>query len=207
MYFNRKCKITFIAHGATIYTDEMRYSDNETYPPLNETGEEEIEKICDFLRKRAVKNDVIYASPSVRTVQSAKIIAKIYKQDFEIINDLHPRQCGGWNNLTFKQVEKKYSTDLEKVFTEPEKRFFPDSESMNEFIERTGNIIKKVVSDNLGSRIIIVTHPEVIQAAIVSALELPADKISRFFINTGSATQISYYERWASLKYSGYVPL
>ena len=27
MYFNRKCKITFICHGATIYSEEGRFSD------------------------------------------------------------------------------------------------------------------------------------------------------------------------------------
>ena len=34
MYFNRKCKITFISHGATIYSEEGRFSDNPNYPPL-----------------------------------------------------------------------------------------------------------------------------------------------------------------------------
>ena len=34
MYFNRKCKITFICHGATIYTEEHRFSDVENYPQL-----------------------------------------------------------------------------------------------------------------------------------------------------------------------------
>ena len=27
MYFHRKCKITFICHGATIYSEEGRFSD------------------------------------------------------------------------------------------------------------------------------------------------------------------------------------
>lgn len=207
MYFNRRCKITFICHGSTIYSDEFRFSDNEVYPPLNEAGQEEIEKICEFLKKRGVKNDVIYTSPATRTSQSAKIIAKMYKQDFEVLEDLHPRQCGGWNNLTFDQVEDKYAKQLEEIFLEPDKKFFEGCESINEFISRVGKTIENVVNNNIGNRIIIVTHPEVIQAAIISALELPSNRISRFFINTGSATQISYYETWASLKYSGYVPL
>ena len=69
MYFNRKCKITFICHGATIYSEEYRFSDVENYPQLSEGGQEEVERICEFLRRRSVKNDVIYTSQSVRTVQ------------------------------------------------------------------------------------------------------------------------------------------
>ena len=68
-------------------------------------------------------------------------------------------------------------------------------------------IIDELVSQNIGNRIIIVTHPEVIQAAICAALAIPADKLPKIFIRTGSATQISYYEEWASLVYSDYVPL
>ncbi len=207
MYFDRKCKITFICHGATIYSDEFRLSDNEVYPPLNEAGQEEIDKVCEFLKKRGVKNDVIYTSPAARTVQSAKIIAKMYKQDFEILDDLNPRQCGDWNGLTFFQIEEKYPDMLEKLIKCPDERLFDNCESISEFIKRVGVSISNVVENNIGNRVIIVTHPEVIQAAIISALELPHERMSRFFINTGSATQISYYESWASLKYSGYVPL
>ena len=43
MYFNRKCKITFICHGATIYSEEGRISEAENYPPLSELGVEEME--------------------------------------------------------------------------------------------------------------------------------------------------------------------
>ena len=86
-------------------------------------------------------------------------------------------------------------------------RLFENCECVSEFVNRVGKSIDKIVEKNIGNRIIIVTYPEVIQAEIVYALELPPERMFRFFINTGSATQISYYENWASLKYSGYVPL
>ena len=51
MYFDRKCKITFICNGATIYSEDDRFTDSEAYPPLNDAGQDEIERICDFLKK------------------------------------------------------------------------------------------------------------------------------------------------------------
>ena len=102
MYFNRKCKITFICHGATIYTEEHRFSDVENYPQLSELGQEEVERICEFLKRRGVKNDVIYTSPAARTVQTAKSISKLYKQDYVVIDDLKPRKCGKLNGPFFK---------------------------------------------------------------------------------------------------------
>ena len=59
MYFGRKCKITFICNGATIYSEDDRFTDSESYPPLSDDGVEEIEKICDFLKDRGIKNDKI----------------------------------------------------------------------------------------------------------------------------------------------------
>ena len=45
--FKRKCKITFIAHGSTIYSEDNRLTDKLDYPPLNENGELELEKIVE----------------------------------------------------------------------------------------------------------------------------------------------------------------
>ncbi len=207
MYFNRKCKITFICHGATIYSEENRFSDVENYPQLSELGQEEVERICEFLRRRGVKNDVIYTSPSQRTVQTAKMIEKLYKKDSIILENLRPRKCGKLNGLTLEQIENKYPNLLESWFNNQEYDEELEAESINDFINHTKKIIDEVVAQNAGNRVIIVTHPEVIQAAICSALEMPSSKIAKIFIKTGSATQISYYEKWASLVYSDYTPI
>ena len=205
--FNRKCKITFICHGATVYSEENRISDNGNYPPLNEAGEEEIEKICDWLKKRAIKNDVIYASPALRTIQSAQMISKVFKNDFEILENLSPRKFGVWSGLTYEKIEIKYPQMLEKMHENP-CSFCPDNgETIIEFNKRVSKIIKKIVAENIGNRVIIVTHSDVIQAAISKAIQLPPQHQAKIYIKTGSATQVSYFETWASLMYSGYIPI
>ena len=207
MYFSRKCKITFVCHGATIYSEEGRFSDSLNYPPLSDLGEEEMENIVKYLKARGVKNDVIYSSPAVRTTQSAEFIAKLFKKEFIVVDELKPRECGSWNGLTFNQIFEKYPGGFEKILSEPDKKTVAGAESSVEFIERTKKVIDNLVEENIGNRIIIVTHPEIIQAAICSALEINADKLPKIFIRTGSVTQISYFEHWASLVYSDYVPL
>lgn len=207
MYFHRKCKITFVCHGATIYSEEGRFSDAENYPPLSELGVEEIEALTKYFKARGVKNDVIYTSPSIRTVQSAMMIAKLFKQEYEVIDELKTRSCGKWNGLTYTQIMEKYPDGFTKILTEPDKTTIAEAESSVEFISRVKKVIDELVAKNIGNRIIIVTHPEVIQAAICAALEIPADKLPKIFIRTGSATQISYFDEWSSLVYSDYVPL
>lgn len=156
MYFSRKCKITFICHGATIYSDEFRFSDVDNYPPITENGYEEMTKICDYLKRRAIKNDKIYSSPATRALQSAKMVSKVYgKKDFEILEDLKPRKCGSFNGLTFEQVEIKYPDLLNQLIYEPEKRTPEDAESVTEFITRVGKTINNVVEANPGNRLLL----------------------------------------------------
>ena len=102
---------------------------------------------------------------------------------------------------------KQYPGGFEQILNEPDKRTVADAESSVEFIARIKKVIDDIVAQNIGNRLIIVTHPEVIQAAICASLDIPADKLPKIFIRTGSATQISYYENWSSLVFSDYVPV
>lgn len=207
MMFNRKCKITFICHGATVHSEENRLSDNGSYPPLSDAGQDEIEKICEWLKKRAIKNDKIYTSSALRTIQSAQMISKVFKKDFEIVDELSARKQGVWSGLTFEQIENKYPQLLEQMHANP-CSFCPEGgETIVDFDSRINKSIKKIVEENIGNRIIIVTHRDVIQAAISEAIQLPCQHQAKIYIKTGSATQISYFESWASLVYSGCVPL
>lgn len=204
--FNRKCKITFIAHGATVYSEENRLSDNGSYPPLSEAGQQEIETICAWLKRRGIKNDKIYSSPALRTTQSAQMISKLFRKDFEILPELTPRKYGVWSGLTFEQIEAKYPKMLENMHANPCCFCPKNGETATDFNKRVAKLIKKIVKENTGNRIIIVTYPDVIQAAISSAIKLPCKHQAKIYVRTGSATQISYFGKWSSLVYSGCVP-
>lgn len=207
MYFNRRCKITFICHGATIYSEEGRISDSLDYPPLSDLGIEEIENVVEYLKNRAVKNDAIYSSPAVRSQQSAQMISRLFKQDFETMDDLTSRLCGEWNGLTYSQILNKYHNGISEFLTDLKLGKNIPGENSIDFIKRIKKTINNLVEKNVGNRIIIVSQPDVIQAAICAALDIPPDKLMKIYIRTGSITQISYFENWASLVYCDHVPL
>lgn len=203
----RKCKITYIAHGATIYSDDYRLCSQENYPPLEEKGQEEIKKICEYIRCRGVRSDAIYSSPATRCIQSAQMISKVYKQDFEIVPELNSRNWGDWNGLTLDKVVKKYNLNYEDgipsiIALTPE-----NGEGIVDFNKRVDGIIHKIVDKNIGNRVIIVSGANVIQSVVATTLGVPPENQSRILIKTGSATQISYFDGWSSLIYSGFVPL
>lgn len=207
MFFKRKCKITFIKHGATINTEEHRFFDDETFPSLNETGKMEMEKISQWVYDKGIKTDKIYTSSAQRCIQSARILAEVCEQDFEILKDFSARKSGSWSGLSLEDIESKFSGQLSLYYKEPD-HFTPvGAESLEEFNKRVADYIENIVKNNIHKRIIIVTHGDIIQAAIAKALNVPLNDQFKIYIPTGSATQISYFEDFASVVYSSYIPL
>jgi broad specificity phosphatase PhoE len=81
-------------------------------------------------------------------------------------------------------------------------------EGLEEFNKRVSSIIEKLVEENRGNRIIVVTTPDVVQAAIALTLNLTPENQFKNLIKTGSLTQISYFVNdWSSVIYSDYMPL
>lgn len=200
----RKCKITFIRHGSTVYTDSDILNDDINYPPLNELGRIEMERISKWIQSRGLKVDKIYSSDSCDCIKSAGILSKVLKQDFEVIPDLYTRRAGKWNGLSFEQIMEKYPDEF-VLYKENKADFSPqDGESLNKLNERVESVISNLIKDNLTKRLIVVTNRDVIQAAVANALKIPPKHQTEICIQSASATQISYFKDFTMLMYSNY---
>ncbi len=207
MLFKRKCKITFIRHGATINTEENRFFDDENYPPMNANGKIEMEKISDWIKNKGLKIDKIYSSSSLRTVQSARVLSSICNHDFEIIVGLNGRKVGIFSGLSYEEVKQKFPDMAESFYKKPQLCCPENAEKLEDFNNRVSEIINSIVEENIGKRLIIITHGSVIQSVVANALNIPLQDQFKVYIPTGSATQISYFEDFASLVYSAYLPI
>lgn len=207
MLFKRKCKITFIRHGATINTEENRFFDDENYPAINVNGKEEMEKISFWVKNKGLKIDKIFSSSALRCEQSARILSSICNCEFETIENLTSRKVGVFSGLTFEDVEQKYPNKVAEFYKNPEE-FCPEGgELISDFNKRIDEIIGSIIEENQGKRLIVITHGSVIQSVVANALSIPAKDQFKVYIPTGSATQISYFENFASLVYSAYIPI
>ena len=110
------------------------------------------------------------------------------------------RSHGDWQGSSIFELYKENGL---KIFTETPK----NGESLTEFNERIDSVIKKLVDENKGNRIILVTTQEIIQSALANVLALAPENQHKILIKTGTITQISYFEDWASVIYSGYTPI
>ena len=205
--FKKKCKITYIAHGSTIFSENHKLNYGLEYPPINKNGEQQMLNIIEFIKIRGVKNDKIISGPALCTVQSAELLSEELKKDFKIDETLLPRNYGDWDGLTLEQVKKRYSefenrTAVSMFLETPE-----NGEDLDSFNERVMKSVANIVQENSGKRLLVVTHPAIIRSAVCSALKIPKDAQYNIYIKTGSATQLSYFEDGVCLKYSNYVPI
>lgn len=207
MLFKRKCKITFIRHGATINTEENRFFDDENYPALNANGKDEMEKIAIWVKNKGLKIDRVFSSSALRCEQSARILASICNCDFEKIEQLTSRKVGVFSGLTFEDVEQQYPNKVAEFYKNPEEFIPAGGESILDFNKRIAEIISSIIEENQGKRLVVITHGSVIQAVVANALSIPSKDQFKVYIPTGSATQISYFEDFASLVYSAYIPI
>ena len=205
--FKKKCKITYIAHGSTIFSENHKLNYGLEYPPINKNGEQQMLDIIEFIKIRGVKNDKIISGPALCTVQSAELLSEELKKDFKIDETLLPRNYGDWDGLTLEQVKKRYPefenrTAVSMFLETPE-----NGEDLDSFNERVMKSVANIVQENSGKRLLVVTHPAIIRSAVCSALKIPKEAQYKIYIKTGSATQLSYFEDGVCLKYSNYVPI
>lgn len=197
--FRRICKITFISHGSTVHTAGGIVGCGLKYPKLNEFGEEELKRVCDYLRQRGVAYDNIYTCPNTCCTQSAQIIGNLFKQKIKTI-DLLPRNYGDWCGSLYSDI---LSANGPEVLSQTPN----NGESLEVFNQRVIKTISDLVSENKGNRIILVATSEIIQSALADTLNLLPKNQHKILIKSGSLTQISYFENWSSVIYSDYSPL
>ena len=124
----------------------------------------------------------------------------MFKKEITTI-DLKARNHGDWSGRLYSDVYDEYGPNA--IIQKPE-----GGEALEDFNKRVSTVIDKLVEENKGNRIILVTTPDVIQSAIAKTLNL--DPVSQFknLIKTGTLTQISYFEDdWSSIIYSDYAPI
>lgn len=131
----------------------------------------------------------IYTSPQDRTRQTAAAIASASAAERpQITEALDEVNFGSWSGQTFEALEgdplwRRWNTVRSLVRT-------PGGETMLDVQRRVLELIEKLTNTSDGRRIALVSHADVIKAAVCHILGLPIDAWSRFDIAPASITAV-----------------
>jgi probable phosphoglycerate mutase len=153
---------------------------------LTEHGRAEIAAAAE--RLAGDKIAAIYSSPLQRTQESAEIIAERLGLPVEYRDDLLELDFGEWTGSTFDQIR----ADPRWIAWSQHRSLarIPGGESMREVQRRVVEALLEIGEAHPDGGVVIVSHGDVIRAALVFALGMPLDFYGRIEVAQGSISTI-----------------
>lgn len=142
-------KIYIVRHGKTKWIEEGR-TQGRRQNRLSLAGIQAVEKTAEMMK--SVTIDVIYSSPLMRTMQSAKIINKYH--DVKIIKDERLTEVD--QGVFAGRIWAKLSEEEKKIKSEKNKAY--GMESFDEIVARVVDFYEDVIKKCQYDSILVVSH-------------------------------------------------
>lgn len=152
--------------------------------PLSAAGACEAEALAQRLASSAVR--ALYSSPRERARDTAAPIAARLGVDVEIAPELDEIEVGDWTNRSFAELDE----------LEPWRRFnlfrsgtcCPNGESMLDVQARFVRLVERLSARHAEDRVALVSHGDVIRAALAHYLGIHLDLFQRLEIGPASVS-------------------
>ena len=158
---------------------------------LSATGRAEITAVAERLGGEAVA--ALYASPLERTRESAEILGARLALPVRFRDDVIELDFGEWTGLTFDAVRQDPRWEAWRSCRSM--AAVPGGESMRAVQQRTVNALAELQRDHRRDTVVVVSHGDVIRAALLYALGMPLDLYARIEIGLGSISTIEFGDR------------
>ncbi|MBB5914821.1 broad specificity phosphatase PhoE [Nocardia transvalensis] len=170
-------RVDLVSHGMTEAMRKARFPVDE---PLTEAGRRAVSTAG---RLHAAR---VLTAPERRAVETAALLGLLGDED-ERLRDL---DAGAWRGGELMSVPQD---ELYAWLTDPKFRGH-GGEAVIDVIERTREWLTDIATQ--GTPTIAITHPAVIRAALLVALDAPAKSFWRIDIPPISVTRMNYRDEW-----------
>jgi probable phosphoglycerate mutase len=153
---------------------------------LSERGRAEAEGAAQRLSGSGIA--AIYASPLERTRQTAEIVGRHLSLPVNILDDLAELDFGDWTGKTFDEVRK--DPRWPEWAAHRSLSCIPGGETMREVQRRVVEAILEMRAQHPNDAVVVVSHGDVIRAALVFALGMPLDFYARIEVATASLSTL-----------------
>ena len=160
--------IYVIRHGQTDYNVRKLFQ-GQMDINLNEVGKKQAEETAK--KFEGVKIDNIISSPLSRAYKTAQYISKVTKTPIKIEEGLKERSFG-----QMEGKENREDCNIEMMLDNERNYDLYEIEPIQEFFNRVGICLEKIISKYKNKDIVLVTHAGVTQAIEFYFNGMPADK-------------------------------
>jgi probable phosphomutase (TIGR03848 family) len=153
---------------------------------LSERGRAEAEDAARRLVGAGIA--AIYASPLERTRETAEIVGRNLSLPVTILDDLAELDFGEWTGKTFDEVRKDPRWPAWASYRSLSR--IPGGETMREVQRRVVEAIMEMREQHPSEAVVVISHGDVIRAALVFALGMPLDFYGRIEVATASLSTL-----------------
>ena len=153
-------ELYIIRHGQTDFSRENRFS-GAIDPPLNEVGARMAEAFGAHYAK--LKWDAIYASPRLRTRQTANALAHRIHRDVLVDEGLAEIAYGDWESLRHEDVKEQFPEAYAYWSADPASRGTPGGETAFLVAARAAPVIERIKREHPIGRVLVVSHKATIR--------------------------------------------
>ena len=161
--------VILVRHGETDWNTQQVFR-GRVDVPLNKVGLSQAKSVGVSLQDRAI--DVIYSSPLSRALETAHMLAVGRNIEVELEIGFIDIDFGAWQGLSHQKVKEDFKDLYTTWLSEPHRVTFPGGESLDEVKVRSKKALEKVVENNPGRTVAIVSHRVVNKVLLCTILGL-----------------------------------
>ena len=193
-------RLVLVRHGRTAANREARIGCMESVP-LDATGVEQVTRAA--ARLEDLNIDVVYASPLLRTQQTARIICDRLDLPFSEYDELKEFNFGLLGNLTLGDVEVQhpdlYGNVVAWLENGPDNQVprphIPEAENITDFARRIRAFCDLILEKHPGQVVAAVTHMAVIKGMMAVLFDVPLERHMNYNAFNSSITIIDFYKK------------
>ena len=176
-------RLLLVRHGVTDFNSERRFA-GSTDVDMSPAGYEQVERLRDRLVGKKI--DAIYSSDLKRALATAEVISSGHNVDIVTCPELREINYGKIEGLTFADIGRLYPEVAEWITSFSSQLKFPGGESFIGFIERTGEFLNRLGSDNLSQTTLVVSHNGPLRVLLCHLLGIDIKHWRQFRIDNAS---------------------
>lgn len=178
--------IVLVRHAVTGATGSRL--GGRTPTPLSDEGTRQAEAVAD--RLAALRIRAVYASPLVRTLETAARIAARHGLDVEELPGVAEFEYGRWTDRPLAGLRR---TRLwRQVVGVPSRVTFPDGESFRDVQSRAVEAVEDLVARHTDRQtVVVVSHADVIKLVVAHYAGIPLDLFQRLVVAPTSISVVA----------------
>jgi phosphoserine phosphatase len=179
-------------HGETLW-NTLKKIQGWSDSPLTDKGIKEAELLSKRLKD--INLDIIYSSPSGRAFKTAEILKGSRKIDIIPRDNFREIHLGEWEGKDRDYLSNKYGEAFERFWSRPDLYEPFEGESFKDIQNRAIKEMNRIVKENQGKTILIVTHTVTIKVIMAYYQKRSFSKLwDPPFINQTSLSRLDVYD-------------